>query len=108
MDVWADLLNSNLEKNDVIIYLLAKYVDDVNIATSPIPKAFSWNKENKQGRKLIWTEQKLHQNEEEGLSDSERTLELIKEIGDSLVPGLKLTKDLPEYHENKKFPVLDI
>ena len=56
MDVWADLLNSILENNDVIIYLLAKYVDDVNIATSPIPKGFSWVKENKDGWKLIWTE----------------------------------------------------
>ena len=43
-----------------------------------------------------------------GESNSERSFELVKEIGDSLVPGLKLTKDFPEYHPNGKCPILDI
>ena len=107
MDVWADLLHSNLETNGVIIYLLAKYVDDVNIATSIIQKGYSWEKRDG-GWRLIWTEERLNQDQQQGLSDMERTLELIREVGDNLVPGLKLTKDLPEYHENGKCPVLDI
>ena len=56
----------------------------------------------------LWTEERFNQDQEQGLSDTERTLELIREVGDNLVPGLKLTKDLPEYHENGKCPVLDI
>ena len=32
MDVWADKVSKILEDNRVVMYLLAKYVDDLNIA----------------------------------------------------------------------------
>ena len=41
MDVWADLLSANLKDNGVILYLLTKYVDDVNLASSIIKKGFT-------------------------------------------------------------------
>ena len=37
MDVWTDLLATNLAENGVSIYLLAKYVNDVSLAVSPVP-----------------------------------------------------------------------
>ena len=33
MDVWMDLVSKSLEENDVKVYLIAKYVDDINVAT---------------------------------------------------------------------------
>ena len=96
MDVWADLLTSILERNKVVIHMLAKYVDDVNLATSTIPRGHSWH--NIEGEwMLLWTEERQQKDDESGASDSERTMELIREVGDKLVPGLKLTIDLPEY-----------
>ena len=35
-------------------------------------------------------------------------MDLIKEVGDTLVPGLRLTVDLPELHKSGKVPMLDI
>ena len=35
-------------------------------------------------------------------------MELVREIGNTLVPGLKLTLDLPEFHPTGKVPMLDI
>ena len=35
-------------------------------------------------------------------------MDLIKEVRDSLVPGLRLTVDLPELHKTGKVPMLDI
>ena len=32
------------EQNGIIIHLLAKYVDDVNLATSLVPRGHSWHK----------------------------------------------------------------
>merc|ERR1711867_429748 len=45
---------------------------------------------------------------EGGKTDTLRTMELIREVGNTLVPGLKLTIDLPELHPNGKCPMLDI
>ena len=42
IDNWERLIRESLERNLVEIYLLGKYVDDVNLATSVIPKEYSW------------------------------------------------------------------
>ena len=44
----------------------------------------------------------------EGKTDAARTFELIREVGDKLIPGLKLTVDLPEFHNSGRCPMLDI
>ena len=108
MDVWADLLHHNLERNNIVVYLLTKYVDDINVALAPIPKGFYWDKTEGKAWKLTWTQETEELDKERGSSDEERTLELVRELCNSLVPGLRLTKDLPEYHESKKCPMLDI
>ena len=48
--------------------------------------------------------------EEEDNKRSEElaTIEKVRWLGNKLVPGLKLTIDLPELHETKKCPMLDI
>ena len=50
MDVWANKISSILEDNSILIYLLVKYVEDINITTSLIPEVTMWVKS---GRK--WT-----------------------------------------------------
>ena len=45
---------------------------------------------------------------QEGKSDTLRTMELLRQVGNTLVPGLKLTIDLPELHDDGKCPMLDI
>ena len=40
--------------------------------------------------------------------DEMRTMELIRELADKLMPGLKFTKNLPEMNELRKCPMLDI
>ena len=46
MDLWMDLISGHLKENKVATYLLTKYVDDINIATSCIPKGYKWQKED--------------------------------------------------------------
>ena len=83
---------------------MTKYVDDINIATSLIPKGFSWTKEDRKW-KLKWSEEQ--EKLDEGKSPELVTMEKIRWIGDQLVPGLKLTQDLPENHPSGKCPMLD-
>ena len=45
--------------------------------------------------------------EDEGRTAEAATMEKIKWLGDRMVPGLKITTDLPEYHDTGKCPMLD-
>ena len=45
---------------------------------------------------------------EENKSDMEKTMILVKELGDKLVSGIKLAIDVPEYHDYRKCLMLDI
>ena len=50
----------------------------------------------------------MDRDEIETKSDSKRTLALIREVGDMLVPGLKSTVDLPELYSSGKCPMLNL
>ena len=104
MDVWMDRMTEILQQNKVEIYLMVKYVDDINIATDLIKDGYKWQKEGDQ-----WV---LRWSEEMSLADRNRsresaTIQKIKWIGDRLIPGLRLTYDIPELHPNKRCPMLD-
>ena len=59
MDVWADLIAENLQDNGVILYLLTKYVDDINMASSIIKKGYSWVQETVCGPwRLRWSKER--------------------------------------------------
>ena len=44
MDRWGDKLKELLKEAGVTLYILAKYIDDYNLATNVIPKGYSWDK----------------------------------------------------------------
>ena len=50
----------------------------------------------------------MDMDEREDKSDTVRMFNLIREVGNTLVPGLKLTADLPEFHDSGKCPMLDL
>ena len=104
MDVWMDKMSAILEQNRVTIYLMAKYVDDVNIATRLIKDGFEWRKEG-ESWKLVWSEQM--EITDQGRSKELATMEKIRWLGDKMIPGLKLTYDIPELHPSKRCPMLD-
>ena len=109
MDRWSDLMTRSMEVSRVECYMLSKYVDDIDLATSTIPKGHSWIETDGDRRLEFsqerWERDRDRQTEE---TDWERTMALLVEEGDRLVPGIRLTSDLPEKHKNGKCPVLDI
>ena len=62
-----DLISGHLKENKVATYLLTKYFDDINIATSCILKGYEWQKEGSTW-KLRWSakmeEEDSHRSEE--------------------------------------------
>ena len=107
MDKWERKIRESLKRNLVKIFLFGKYVDDVNLATSIIPKGHSW-KVSPEGRMLEWSQERADTDMEEGLSDSMRTLELIREEANVQVKGLKFTVDSQEKNPDGKCPMLDL
>ena len=107
MDVWADKVNSVLVDNEITVFLLAKYVDDINIATALIPPGSAWKKEGRKWKLYVDPDQRA-KDLSEGKSPQQLTMEKILWLGDRLVPGIKLTMDLPSFHDNGKCPMLDL
>ena len=108
MDFWADQLVLKMRENDITLYLLSKYVDDINILTSIINRGYQWEENLEGGVRLRWSEERKAKDDTEDVSDEERTMELVRELADTLVPGLRFTKDIPGYHTNGKCPMLDV
>ena len=42
MDRWADDMGACLRASKVEVYMLCKYVDDINLATQVIPTGYRW------------------------------------------------------------------
>ena len=46
--------------------------------------------------------------EDEGISDNERTMTLIKQIGNDIHPSIQLVVGYPSKHQDRKLPILDL
>ena len=46
--------------------------------------------------------------EDEAISDDERIMRLIKQIGNDIHPSIQLAVDYPSKHQDGKLPILDL
>ena len=98
-----------LRASKVEVYMLCKYVDDINLATQIIPPGYYWEEvQNGKGRQLVFSEEREKRDKESSQSQEERTILLITEEASRKIPGIKFTYDLPEKHTDRKCPVLDL
>ena len=91
--------------------MLSKYIDNINVALRTIPRGYGWKDITglvKGEKVLIWSKEKMEEYEREDKSDSARMFSLIREVGNTLVPGLRLMVNLPEMHRSGKCPMLDL
>ena len=92
---WARRFKHKLREVDIVNEILKIYVDDINGTFQPTEK----------GMKLVngrlqWNERKAK--EDENKPDDERTMELVKEIANSVEEMIQLTADYPGKYEDKK------
>ena len=100
-----------LKANKVEVFMLCKYVDDINLATAIIRAGQRWREikeDGKKVRKLVHSDEDEEADRESDESDEERTIRLITEEASKQIPGIKFTYDIPEKHEDRKCPVLDL
>ena len=82
---------------------LLKYVDDVNIVSSIIRRGSRW-----EDGALKWNREWEVEDADSGVKDSLRTIRLIQQAANEIVPWLKFTYDSPDLHSNGKVPMLDV
>ena len=89
MDLWMDLVTQTLEENEVVVYLMTKYVDDINVAISLIPRGYGWEKKGRKW-KLKWFAKREEEDRERYAEKA--TMEKLRSLGDRMVLGLNLLK----------------
>ena len=101
------LFLNKLKEAEVKLFMLRKYVDDVNLVVLIVDKSWLWERGENKRLQLVWTNEKEIQDEEEGISADERTMKRIQEMANSLIEG-KFTIYLSEKYKSKKVPMLDL
>ena len=97
------LFNTRLKKLKVEIELNKNYVDDFLEVVSEIDPGVRLDVERMQLIKVV----ELVEEDENVPADS-RSINLLKQIANTIFPSMQFTVDCPSMHQNKKMPVLDI
>ena len=103
MDRWMTLFLGKLDRAGFVLWALMKYVDDVNVVCDKLKPGWRWVEDD-----LRWREDWCQEDEQSGLTVEMRTMNLIREAANHMIPWLEFTQDLPELHETLKVPMLDV
>ena len=98
---WNGELASRLRTFGIVLKMYERYVDDINIAAKATRPGLKY-------RDVQVIMEDVSIEEDEKLAPDERTMELIKQIGDDIHPSIQLEIDYPSRHSDKKLPILDL
>ena len=101
MKWWDGQLKLKMEAVGIVNKLYERYVDDIN----KFVKETAIGVRYVEGQ-LICTEETKR--EDEGKPADQRTFEVIRQIGDSIHPNIKLEVDVPSNYPDHKLPSLDL
>ena len=57
MDIWSDQIRRSLLKSKIEVFLFAKYVDDVDVATKVIKEGYRWEETGGGALELVFSEE---------------------------------------------------
>ena len=98
---WDKLFLKKLESLGIIPAIYERFKDDITMALISLEKGLIY----KDGKLTIDKEKQI---EDETRSEEAVTMQIIREIAQSIDPMIKFTVDSPMNHENGKIPILDI
>ena len=100
MEDWILRLHKMLEAQGIKVHLLTKYVDDVLGITSTVRLGTRWSREG-----LTCTEADLEEDIKQQRTRQEVTLEVVKDMANTLTPYLRFTGEVS--NKGEAIPVLD-
>ena len=101
MSWWSKQFSDKLKSLDIEQMLHKCYVDDINFGIKATKIGIRYVNGEIQEDEAAKTEDEL-------MKDDERTMNLVKTIGNSIHPSIQLEIDYPSKNEDKKMPLLDI
>ena len=98
---WDRQYRGRLQDVNIQLKLHERYIDDTNMMV----KKSEIGARYEDGH-IVITEDSI--NEDEGVPDDKRTMELLQAIANSIHPSIKMTIDYPSNYTDGKVPMLDI
>ena len=98
---WDKRLMEKLSLVAIELETYSRFKDDINVVTEALEKGSKYV-----DGKLVIDEDKKKIDKEK--SDEKVTMEIIKDIAETIDPMIKLTIDTPCTHENRAIPILDL
>ena len=85
----------------IVVKMNKRYVDDINMAIQATPVGMRY----KDGKTYV-DERSVA--EDEGVTNDERTMTLVKQIGNDIHPSIQLEVDYPSKYQDRELPILDL
>ena len=98
---WDKEFAARLDEMAIVVRMNKCYVDDINMAIQATPVGMRY----KNGKTHV---DEISVAEDEGICDDERTMILIKQVGNDIYPSIQLEVDYPSKHKDGKLPILDL
>ena len=98
---WDREFTCKLKEIGIIQKMNLRYVDDINVAAKATVPRMRYA-----GGKIVIDTTLVE--EDKKRAPDERTMELIRQVGDDIHPSIKLEADYPSKHPDKKLPILDV
>ena len=80
MDRWARLMIERLNQAEVSLFMLKKYVDDVNLCLALIEDGWFWQQEGRKPPVFIWTQERELEDKSVDASPQEKTMGKIQDL----------------------------
>ena len=98
---WDKEFLERLKSVDMNPAIYERFKDDITVVVESLEAGTRW----KDGALIVDLEKK---NDDEGRTDEEITMEVFKDIAESIDDMISFTVDYPGNHKNGKMPVLDV
>ena len=98
---WDKEFAARLDEMSIVVTMNKRYLDDINLAVQATPPGMRY----KNGQTYV-DESSI--TEAGRVSSDERTMALIKQVGNDIHPSIQLEVDYPSKHQDGKLPVLDL
>ena len=98
---WDKEFATRLDEMSIMVRKNKRYVNDINLAVQPTPPGMRYK-----DSKTYMDESSV--TEDGRVSSDERTMALIKKVGNDIHPLIRLEVDYPSKHQDGKLPIFDL
>ena len=102
MDYWATKFREMARENNITLYLMKKYVDDVNVLMEALGCGIRWN-----GEKMEWKAEWEAEDKAGSEEDDKRTMREIRKMSGSILPFIQFKEEVASECVERKVPMLD-